>query len=215
MRRLLPVLVLGLIALSAVGAFADTIISYNGNSWETGGFPPSIVGDEFQAVGDVTDVIFPLTWDTVLYQYTWYAWDLFSLGESVSGDEVTVLYTTGQYQIYVDDFFPLGTDRDYANAPATFTDATADPNYLHGNFNSFKVVYNTTSNTGNWEGTLVFDSGTFVNSLGTQDGYTFAATVGPPFPPVGYDLEGGGDIFLTPTGTESKTWGAIKGLYQD
>jgi len=215
MRRLLPLLVVVLLAIGATVAFADTIITYNGNSWETGGFPPSNAGDVFQAVGDVTDVLPPLTWDTSLYQYTWYAWGLVSLGESVNGNEITVLYSGGQYQIYVDDFFPIGTDRDYANAPATFVDATTDPNYLHGNFNTFKVVYNTASNTGNWEGTLNFDSGTFVNNVGTQDGYTFAAVLGPTFPPAGYDLEGGGDIFLTPTGTEPTSWGAIKGLYQE
>jgi hypothetical protein len=221
MRRLLPVLVTGLVVLGATGAFGQTIINYNGNSWETGGFPSSSVGDEFEAVGDVTDVAPPLTWDTALYQYTWYAWDLISLGETVVGTEYEVLYTGGQYQIYVDDFEPIGTNRDYgtnppnATAPATFVDATNDPNYLHGNFTYFKVTYDTGSNTGNWEGTLFFDSGTFVNNVGTQDGYTFAAALGPPFPPAGYDLEGGGDIFLTPNSTEPTTWGAIKGLYQD
>lgn len=221
MRRLLPGITLVLVILTATAAFGQTIITYNGNSWETGGFPPSNIGDEMEAVGDITDVFPPLTWDTSIYQYTWYAWDLISLGESVSGTEYTVLYIGGQYQIYVDDFFPTGTNRDYgtnppnATAPSTFTDATADPNYLHGNFTSFQVVYNTASNDGTWEGTIFFDSGSFVNNVGTQNGYTFAATLGPPFPPAGYSLEGGGDIFLTPNATEPTTWGNIKGLYQD
>jgi hypothetical protein len=222
MRRLLPVWVLALVALGASTALGQTIISYNGNSWETGGFPSSTPGDEFEAVGDITDVFPPLTWDTSLYQYTWYAWDLISLGESVSGSDVTVFYSGGEFQIYVDDFFPVGTNRDYgtnppnATAPSTFTDATnGDPNYLHGFFSSFKVEYNTSSNTGNWEGTLDFNSGTFVNNLGQQDGYTFAATLGPPFPPAGYTLEGGGDIFLQANATEETSWGKVKGLYQD
>jgi hypothetical protein len=221
MRRLLPVWVLALVALSAATAFGQTIISYNGNSWETGGFPSSSPGDEFEAVGDITDVFPPLTWDTSLYQYTWYAWDAISLGESVSGSTITVFYTGGEFQIYVDDFAPIGTDRDYgvnppnATAPSTFVDWTLDGNYLHGNFSSFKVEYNTASNTGNWEGTLNFNSGTFVNNLGQQNGYTFAATLGAPFPPAGYSLEGAGDIFLETNAAEERSWGAIKGLYQE
>jgi hypothetical protein len=221
MRRWFPVFAVALIALFASTASGQTIIAYNGNSWEDGGFPPSNVGDVFYAVGDITDVFPPLTWDTSLYQYTWYAWGATSLGESVNGSEVTAVYTGGQYQIYVDDFEPIGTDRDYgvnppnATSPSTFIDATADPNYLHGNFNFFQVVFNTGSNTENKENSLFFDSGTFVNNVGTQDGYTFVATVGPPAPPGGYSLEGAGDIFLTPNATESSTWGQLKALYQE
>lgn len=221
MRRLLPLFVVLLVSLAASGATAQTIVSYNGNAWEDGGFPPSNAGDVLYALGDVTDVFPPLTWDTSLYQYTWYIWGLVSLGESVNGSEITVLYTGGQYQIYVDDFPPIGTNRDYgvnppnATSPSTFIDATADPNYLHGNFTSFSTVYNTASNTGYWEGFLLFDSGTFVNAVGTQNGYTFAATVGPPNPPPGYALEGAGDVYLTPNATENTSWGAIKALYND
>jgi hypothetical protein len=211
-----------LVFLTATAAFGQNIISYNGNTWEDGGFPPSNVGDVMYGVGDITDVFFPLAWDTNLYQYTWYAWGLTSLGESVNGTEVTVLYVGGEFQIYVDDFAPSGTNRDYgsnppnATAPSTFTDATnGDPNYLHGNFTSFQVVYNTASNDGNWEGTLYFNSGTYVNNVGAQNGYTFTATLGPPFPPEGYALEGAGDIFLEPNSTEPTSWGNIKGLYQD
>jgi hypothetical protein len=221
MRNWLPLFAVALIALLPPAALGQTIINYNGNSWEDGGFPPSTAGDVLYSLGDITDVFPPLTWDTSLYQYTWYMWDLVSLGESVNGSEVTVLYTGGQFQIYVDDFAPIGTNRDYgvnppnATAPSTFIDATADPNYLHGNFTFFQLTYNTSSGTGNWEGTLFFDSGTFVNNVGTQDGYTFVADVGPPFPPEGYSLEGAGDIFLTPTATEETTWGQLKGLYRE
>jgi hypothetical protein len=221
MKRLLWVLSLALIPLYAVGASGQTIITYDGNVWETGAFPPSIAGDVLEGVGFISDVFPPLTWDTSLYEYTWHVTDLVSLGESVNGSEVTVVYTGGEFQIYVDDFAPIGSSADYgtnppnATAPSTFIDATADPNYLHGNFTTFQAVFNTASNTGSWEGTLFFDSGTFVNNVGTQDGYTFAATIGAPFPPAGYDVQGAGNIFLTPNATETTTWGKIKGLYQD
>jgi len=221
MRKLVLVLSLALIPVMATGASAQTIIDYNGNAWETGGFPPSNIGDQFFAVGDITDVFPPLTWDTSLYEYTWYAQGAVSLGETVLGDEVTVLYSGGDFQIYVDDFSPIGTNRDYgtnppnATSPSTFVDATADPNYLHGNFTSFKVVYNNVSNTGYWEGTLFFDTGTFVNNVGTQNGYTFAATLGEPFTPEGYTLQGAGNIFLEPNATEATSWGQIKGLYNE
>lgn len=219
MKKLLW-LSLALLPLYAVGASAQTIINYDGNVWETGGFPPSNAGDVLSGVGFVSDVFPPLTWDTSLYEYTWYIQGLVSLGESVSGTEVTVVYSGGEYQIYVDDFFPIGTPGTYgsnppnATAPSTFIDATADPNYLHGDFTSFQTVFNSASNTGNWEGTIYFDSGTFVNNVGTQDGYTFVATIGDPFPPAGYDLQGAGNIFLTPNAVENTSWGQIKGLYR-
>ena len=221
MRSWFSLLVLAVIVLVAPAASGQTIINYNGNSWEDGGFPPSVAGDVFYGVGDITDVFPPLTWDTSLYQYTWYVWGATSLGESVNGNQITVLYSGGQFQIYVDSFSPIGTNRVYgtnppnATSPSTFIDATDDPNYLHGNFTFFQVVYNTASNTGNWEGTLYFDSGTFVNNVGTQDGYTFAAAVGPPSPPGGYTLEGAGDIFLTPNATEKTSWGQLKALYRE
>lgn len=221
MKKLFWILSLCLIPLYAVGATAQTIITYDGNVWETGGFPPSNAGDLLSGVGFISDVFPPLTWDLSLYEYTWYVQGLVSLGESVNGSEVTVVYANGEFQIYVDDYAPIGTAGTYGidppnlTAPAWFVDATADPNYLHGDFTGFQAIFNTASNTGTWEGTLFFDSGTFVNNVGTQDGYTFAATIGPPFPPEGYDTQGAGNIFLTPNAVESSTWGKIKGLYRN
>jgi hypothetical protein len=220
MRRVLAVLSLAVVSLTAAMAYGDTIITYDGNVWEDGGFPPSNVGDELSGVGFITDVFPPLTWDTSLYEYTHYFWGLLSLGESVNGSEVTVFYTGGEYQIYVDDFSPVGTAGTYgvnppnATVPSSFTDATADPNYLHGTFTSFYQVFNTASNDGFWEGTLFFDSGSFVSQVGTQNAYTFAATIGG-FSPEGYAAQGAGSIFLTPNSTENTSWGAIKGLYSE
>ena len=51
MKRLLWVLSLALIPLYAVGASGQTIITYDGNVWETGGFPPSAAGDVLSGVG--------------------------------------------------------------------------------------------------------------------------------------------------------------------
>lgn len=222
MKKALVLFSLALIPMLATGAWAQTIIDYNGNVWEDGGFPPSNIGDELNGVGFITSVFPPLTWDTSLYEYTWYVDGLISLGESVAGTQITTVYSGGTFLIVVDDFFPIGTTATYGTnppnltAPATFIDATADPNYLTGSFqNDFTHVFDTGSNTGNWSATLLFTSGTFVNQVGTQDAFTFAATIGAPFPPQGYDAQGAGQIFLQPNSTENTSWGKIKSLYQN
>ena len=109
MKKVLWVLSLALIPLYAVGASGQTIITYDGNVWEDGGFPPSNPGDELNGVGFISDVFPQLTWDTSLYQYSWYVQGLISLGETVNRSELTVVYTGVEFQIYVDDFFPIGT----------------------------------------------------------------------------------------------------------
>ena len=91
MKKATTVLLLLLAAVTP--AFAqETILHMSGNSWETGAFPPSNLGDELQAVGILNDIEAPLVWDTANYSYTWYVRDLSSLGEVIVGTTRVVTY---------------------------------------------------------------------------------------------------------------------------
>ena len=77
---------LGLVVLmTAPAASLQNVIKFTGNSWETGGFPDSNVGDELEAVGTVTSIIAPLFWSPGVNSYTWHVNGLISTGEAMVG----------------------------------------------------------------------------------------------------------------------------------
>lgn len=208
-----------LLALAATPALAGgdtvTILHMSGNSWESGGFPPSNLGDQFKAVGILNDIDAPLVWDTANYSYTWYVRNLASLGETIFGTTRYVTYGGGQLTIYV-DFLPsnhnYGTSPPNATSPSTFTDGFST--YLDGTFTDFLLTYNHATSTGNFTGTLNFTGGDVYSLLANPEGWTFGSNIAG-FSPTGYDLEVNGDVYLeTTVSVEENSWGAIKSLYR-
>jgi hypothetical protein len=207
-----------LLALTATSAYAQVtqvILHLSGNSWETGGFPPSDLGDEFQAVGILNEIDDPLVWDTANYSYTWHVEDLTSIGEVVIGTTRVVTYGGGSLTIYV-DFLPsnhdYGVNPPNATSPSTFTDGIST--YLIGNFTDFTLTFNHATSTGSFVGTLNFTGGDVFPLLANPDGWTFGSDIAG-FSPNGYDLQLNGEVGLEATiSVEPSTWGAIKGLYR-
>jgi hypothetical protein len=211
------ILFTALLALAATTAYAqeEVILHMSGNSWETGGFPPSDLGDEFQAVGILNDIENPLVWDTNTYSYTWHVDDLLSIGEVVMGTTRIVTYGGGNLTVYV-DFLPsnhdYGVNPPNATSPSTFSDGIST--YLDGFFTDFTLTFNHATNTGSFVGTLNFTGGDVFPLLDETEGYTFGSDIAG-FSPNGYDLELNGDVyFYASVGVEANSWGAIKSLYR-
>lgn len=205
-----------LLLTAATPAFAqETILHMSGNSWETGAFPPSNLGDIFEAVGILNDIEAPLVWDTENYSYTWNVKELTSLGEVIVGTTRVVTYGGGALTIYV-DFLPsnhdYGVSPPNATSPSTFTDGFST--YLDGFFTDFTLTFNHATNTGNFVGTLTFTGGDVFPLLTDPEGWTFGSNIAG-FGPTGYDLELNGDVYLQgPVSIEPNSWGSIKGLYR-
>ena len=197
-------------------AFAqeNQILHVSGNAWETGGFPPSNVGDLYQIVGVLNDIENPLVWDTENYAYNFHVYDLVSLGETVFGDLHLVAYSGGQFRIAV-DWLPSNADYGInppnATSPSTFTDGIST--YLEGFFTEFNMTLNTTTASGSFNGSLNFTGGDVFPLLQATDGWTFGANVAG-VSPQGYDLFVNGDVFLTIVGVEESSFGSIKSLYR-
>jgi len=214
MRQTIPAILF--VLLSATWAMgAQTILDLSGNSWETGGFPSSEVGDELQAVGILNDIEAPLVWNTAQYSYTWYIRGLISQGESINGTTHIVQYSGGLLTIYVDSLpsnADYGVDPPNATSPATFTDGFST--YLDGEFGDFTLTYNVATSTGSFVGDLTFTGGDVFPLLVDPTGWTFGANIAG-FSPGGYDLELNGEVFLQgPSSVDASTWGSIKSLYR-
>ena len=215
MMKKVTTLVLLLLAAVTPALAQETILHMSGNSFETGGFPPSNLGDELQAVGILNDIEAPLVWDTANYSYTWHVRELSSLGEVIVGTTRVVTYGGGALTIYV-DFLPsnhdYGVNPPNATSPSTFTDGFST--YLDGFFTDFTLTFNHATNTGNFVGTLTFTGGDVFPLLTDPDGWTFGSNIAG-FGPAGYDLELNGDVYLQgPVSVEQESWGSIKGLYR-
>jgi hypothetical protein len=201
--------------LAAPAAATQAIIMISGNSWETGAYPPSDVGDELQAVGVVNEITAPLYWDPSLHSFTFYIHGLSSLGETVFGTIHVVSYTGGQFTIYRDD---LPDNSDYginppnATSPSTFTDG--DAIYLDGVFTDFTLTFNESTASGSFTGTLNFTGGIVYPHLTDPDGWSFGSDIAG-LSPQGYDLELNGDVYANgPIAIEPQSWGGMKALYR-
>jgi hypothetical protein len=217
MMKKVTTILAALLTLAATTAFAqeEVILHMSGNSWETGGFPPSDLGDEFQAVGLLNEIDDPLVWDTATYSYTWHVRELVSIGEVVFGTTRVVTYGGGLLTIYV-DFLPsnhdYGVNPPNATSPSTFTDGIST--YLDGYFTDFTLTYNHATSTGSFVGTLTFTGGDVYPLLTQYEGWTFGSDIAG-FSPNGYDLQLNGEVGLFATvSVEPSSWGAIKGLYR-
>lgn len=227
-------LLLGLcagIGLAAGGASAQglTILNYDGFLYESvnapgvPGFLPSDPGDVLAGVGLISSVDPPLSWSTTDYQYSWVLGGLVSTGQfDLGGGQYIITYTGGTLDIYAQAYAgggyttpDYGSDPPNATAPSTFSDGNL---YLHGEFTSFMVIYDSVLHTGSYEGTLNFMLGSNLGELENPEGYTFAGLVDPTGAitiPTGYDLEAVGHVNFDPTvPVEESTWGGVKNLYR-
>lgn len=206
-----------LVAAAMIGsasAQTNQILHVSGNSWETGGFPPSDPGDALSVVGILNDIEQPLVWDTANYSYTMYVRQLTALGETLVNGTRLATYSGGLFTIYV-DWLPsnhnYGTNPPNATSPGTFSDGIST--YLDGYFTGFSLTFNDGTQSGSFSGTLNFTGGDVYGLLNATTGWTFGANLAG-VSPTGYDLQVNGDVYLTVVGLEDETWGGIKALYR-
>ncbi|MFH1843690.1 MAG: hypothetical protein ABIF77_10850 [bacterium] len=225
----LKIVGLCLLVAAAANAQTYTMLDVTGFLYESDnsagivGFPPSDPGDILTGVGFVQSIGAELDWNLEIHQLTWLVSDLTSLGQSDLGNGLMLItYDGGTLDIVADAYTSpgytipaYGVEPPNATAPATFSDGEV---FLHGEFYSFLMVYDTFKKSGFYEGHLFFVGGTQLGSTaGSAEAYTVAGTVGPEHAPVpgGYDLETVGhitfDVELEP---EYNTWGQVKALYR-
>lgn len=200
----------------AVPAWAtQSIIRVSGNAWETGGYPPSAVGDQLQAVGIVNEIVAPLYWQPNVHSYTYYIRGLVSLGETIFGTTRVVSYSGGQLTFYRDS---LPSNHDYGinppnlTSPSTFTDG--DAIYLDGVFTDFTLVFNSATASGSFSGQLNFVGGIVFPNLTDPNGWAFGSDIAG-LSPQGYDLEMNGDVYTNgPIAVDPQSWGGVKALYR-
>jgi hypothetical protein len=185
MTLLVAVLVL------AAPAQGGQMLSLSGHAWETGGFPPS-----------------------AHHSYTWHLRDGVSLGETVLGSMHFVNYANAAITFYVDDLpanHSFGTFPPNVTAPATFVDGTSV--YLHGEFATLNLSFDTFTQAGSFAGDVTFDAGEVFTLLHNTHGLSSAATFGG-ISPQGYDLRLVGSFFLEALAVEESSWGRIKAHYR-
>ena len=219
MRRLLLVLA---VSVSIGVAHADVaIIDYQGYAWETGGFPPSNMGDVFNVVGvvDALDPIFGI--NLLVEEVTLHVTNLASGGQvDIGGGILSISYTGGTIDLYRDP----SMDHDYGvsppngTAPSSFTNGSL---FLGGVFSSFFLFFDPSTGSGAYEGSVVFNSGSGLTTLNQLDanGYTFGGVLDTNASggnvPQGYDLQVDGTIEVeVRIGVEDKSWSTIKEMYR-
>ncbi|MBZ0267252.1 hypothetical protein K8I85_03790 [bacterium] len=199
-------------------AQSEQILHVSGHSWETGGFPSSVPGDELDVLFILNAIEQPLVWDTANYGYTGHVRQLVSVGETVFNGLHVASYTGGLFTIYV-DWFPgsggtaptYGTNPPNATAPSSFTDGIST--YLDGFFTDFTLTFNDATLSGSFSGTLNFTGGDVFPLLSATEGWTFGANLAG-VSPEGYDLQVNGDVYLAIVSVDEQSWGGIKNLYR-
>jgi hypothetical protein len=207
-------LVIGLASLGlASGANAASLIDFQGYSYESGGFPPSNVGDALNFVALVDGLTPPLSWNPAGNEYTLHLTSLTSTGtQQPDPNNIVVNYLGGTLAIHEDSSFNSNPAVNPPNAsvPSSYTDG---PLYLGGTLTNFTIFFNTQFNSGAFEADVTFSNGGHFSELGAQTtGYTFGGVFifGTP---QGYDLQWDGQVLLDPVPVENVTWGAVKNLF--
>ena len=206
---------------SSAALAQNAIIDYQGYAWETGGVPPSNVGDVLSIVGVVDAIDSRFGVDFSMEEVTLYVTGLTSTGQvDMGGGVLSVSYTGGTIDLYRDP----ARDHDYGTfppnptAPPTFVNGSL---FLGGTFNNFFLFFDTGTGSGAYEGDVVFTSGSGLTTLNQlqADGYTFGGVLNNNAAggnvPDGYDLQVDGVIEVEViVGVEHKSWSEIKGLYR-
>jgi hypothetical protein len=220
MRKLPTVLAALLVAGSAQADVA--ILDYQGYSWETGGFPPSNVGDILNIVGvvDALDSRFGINLATE--EVTFHATGLASTGQvDIGGGVLSISYTGGTLDFYRDP----AMDHDYGVNPPS---ATAPPTFVNGSlllggtFQDFFLFFDPSTGSGAYEGNVLFTSGSGLATLNqlNANGYTFGGVLNSAAAggnvPQGYDLQVDGVIEVEViVGVEQQSWSGIKQMFRN
>jgi hypothetical protein len=169
-----------LLALVLVTAPARaTTLDYQGYAFETGDFPPSVAGDTLRIPIVVTALAQDLGIDLGTEEVTGWIDGLVSSGPQDGGDAVMFFtFSTGRIEFYRDAlsdhaFEPLPPN---AAVPSTFTNGTL---CLAGTISDFILYLDTDTNSGAYEGNVVFDAGDCLATLQAQraEGYTFGGVM--------------------------------------
>jgi hypothetical protein len=217
MKKTIPFMAMVLVVAFAMPTFGQVAaIDYYGYAWETGGFPPSEIGDDLilTGVGDFADPIFGV--DLGNEELTFYMSALTSLGEVDLGNgAVSITYTGGVLEIYRDAAMNAdwGIAPPNPTSPSTFVDGTL---FFHGTFNSM-TVFLAADGTGAFEGSLDGVGGTMIDSICNDCVYTWGGNFTPPSGaqiPDGYDLQVDGVFEIDrAVSTEDSSWGSVKALF--
>jgi len=228
MKRLITPLLVGFLALSALGApgaQAQTLLfDYVGFDYEFPDVNPALfgdIGDGYQGLGEVPVLFAPLTSNHALNQYTYYFDGLTAAVRINVPPFIIIDYTgPGTITLYEDPIlggtpFDYGINPPSGVAPPSFVDGTA---ILVGDLTNFRYILNTSTGSGSFEADFEAVGGSqLVNiPLNNRIGWTFAGTTGNSVTiPTGYDHQVDGQTFLKPpTSTRPGTWGGIKARYR-
>ena len=194
-----------IVATVALAAFASlvspipavaTTLDYQGYGFETGGFPPSSPGDVLSIPVVVNVASNALGVDFEAEELTGWISGLVSGGVQDGGDAVQFFtFAAGRIEFYRDasrdhDF---GINPTSATVPSSFVNGTL---CLAGTISDFVLFLDTESNTGAYEGHVVFDEGECLGLLDavSAEGFTFGgvltrAAIGDGAVPEGYDMQ--------------------------
>lgn len=203
-------------APAGYGQVEDPHIDYFGYAWETGGFPPSDLGDEliFTCVATYLTDLFEVNLDD--FELTFHLHDMVNCGSTTlpSGTEV-ISYCDGFLDIYMD----AAKDADWGinppnlTSPSNFTDGIL---FFHGSFSNF-TMFMTSYGYGSFEGTLDGEDGWVINEICSDCAYTWGGAFSQDIAqvPEGYDLQIDGVLEMDyEVPTEDATWGTIKTLFR-
>ena len=228
MKRLAIAFLVASFALGAVGARSASaqylLVDYVGFDYEDPNPDPLDFGENgsgYVGLGEVPGLFAPLTPNYTINEYTYHIHGLLQTNRQTFGTFVVVDYTPGRLDIW-EDAKAGGTPRDWGTnppngvAPGTFTDGNL---FLSGSLTNFRFVFNTSTNSGSYEADFEADGGSQIGNIAITDrqGWTFAGATGNSTGiPDGYIHQIDGQVFLnnTPVGTQTTTWGRLKGQYR-
>jgi hypothetical protein len=229
MKRSAIAVIVALVAMAAVvpsqAGAQQLLYDYVGFDYEFPNPDPSLfgeIGSGYQGVGEVPVLFAPLVSDQSLNEYTYYMTGLTSANRQVFGDFVVINYAgPGTITVY-EDSRSGGTPFDYGVnppspgfAPDSFVDGSP---ILVGSLTNFVFVFNTTNNSGSYEGDFEAVGGTQFGNIpaNQRKGWTFSGGTGNSTEiPGGYLHQIDGQVFLNePVPTKSSTLGGIKALYR-
>jgi hypothetical protein len=217
----------------ASGGPDQLLIAFTGFDYQDPNFDGTYLdlGEGYRVLGFVTSAGPLLTpyIDMTSFEYTIYIRNLSVIARFFNAPNLTVQFANnGRGGYFADEFPPAGTKATYginppnATAPSTFTDSTANPltgERVTGHIDNFVLVYNFSTNQGNFAGNMTLDGGKDIIYVpaGQRSGWVLGGLLGPPNPtiPTGYDHQVEGQCEIPgKTPVEHHTWGAIKALYR-
>lgn len=216
------VLALGGLATPSAGT-PLLLVDYVGFDYESPNPDPSQFGElgsGYVSVGECPVLYAPLVFNHAANQYTYVISGLISINRQNVGPFIVVDYSAGNLSVYEDDK-TLGTAFDYGvnppnpTAPSTFNDGTL---YLSGPITNFRFVFNTSDNSGSFEGEFAATGGSQLSNIPASDrsGWTFAgATSNSLDIPAGYAHQIDGQVILEQAvPARDASWGRLKANYR-